>query len=84
MAKNPKWCKPIAAWKRYFSDWIALPEPEQLLQFTIFFDFRAVYGSASLADELRSRVFSALREQPSFYPILAQDSLLFRPPARLF
>ncbi len=84
MARNPRWCKPLPVWKKYFSDWINLPEPQQLLEFTIFFDFRAVHGSVALSQELRRHVFEMLRHQPSFYPHFAQDSLLFKPPTRLF
>ena len=41
MAKNPKWCQPLSAWKNDFSSWIHAAEPEDLLQASIFFDFRA-------------------------------------------
>ncbi len=83
MAQNPRWCQPVAVWKQYFSNWINLPEPRQLLEFTIFFDFRPVYGSVELAQELRRHVFGELRAQPAFYPHFAQNSLLFKPPTRL-
>ena len=84
MARNPRWCKPISVWKQYFSDWINLPEPQPLLEFTIFFDFRPVYGSMDLSQDLRRHVFEALRGHASFCPHFAQNSLLFKPPARLF
>lgn len=84
MARNPRWCKSTSVWKQYFSDWIHLPEPQQLLEFTIFFDFRPVYGSTDLSQDLRRHVSEALRDCPSFYPHFAQNSLLFKPPARLF
>ncbi|MHB1456095.1 MAG: DUF294 nucleotidyltransferase-like domain-containing protein [Armatimonadota bacterium] len=84
MARNPRWCKPINVWKQYFNKWINLPEPQQLLEFTIFFDFRPVYGSIELSNDLRRYVFDTLHTQPSFYPHFAQNSLLFRPPTRLF
>jgi CBS domain-containing protein len=84
MARNPRWCKPIGVWKRYFSEWIVLPEPQQLLEFTIFFDFRSVHGSAELAEELRSHIYKELRAVPSFFPHFAQDALAFKPPTRLF
>ncbi len=83
MARNPKWCKSISVWKQYFSKWINLPEPQQLLEFTIFFDFRPVYGSMELAQDLRRHVFEELRTTPAFYPHFAQNSLLFKPPSRL-
>lgn len=84
MARNPRWCKPLSVWKQYFSDWIGLPEPQQLLDFTIFFDFRPIYGSMQLSHELRQHVSEALRANPAFYPHIAQNSLLFKPPTRLF
>ncbi len=84
MARNPRWCQPLSVWKQYFSDWISLPEPQQLLEFTIFFDFRPIYGAAELAQQLRRHVHQMISAQPSFYPHFAQNSLLFRPPTRLF
>ncbi len=84
MARNPKWRQPLPIWKRYFSGWIDIAEPQELLEFTIFFDFRPVYGDSELCNELRRHVFEALRAKPSFFPHFAQNSLLFKPPLRLF
>jgi PAS domain S-box-containing protein len=84
MAQNPKWCQPLSVWKQYFRDWIQHPEPQQLLEFSIFFDFRAVCGAVELAQELREQVHEAARATPNFLPIFAQNSLQFRPPLRLF
>ncbi|MHB9134130.1 MAG: DUF294 nucleotidyltransferase-like domain-containing protein [Armatimonadota bacterium] len=84
MAQNPRWCQPLSAWQQYFSDWIERAEPQQLLEFTIFFDFSPVYGAPELAQALRHHVFERLRARPAFYPHFAQNSLLFKPPTRLF
>ncbi|MHB0998459.1 MAG: DUF294 nucleotidyltransferase-like domain-containing protein [Armatimonadota bacterium] len=84
MASNPQWCKSLSVWKQYFSEWIYKAEPQQLLDFTVFFDFRPVYGEIELAHELRKHVFTILRENPGFYPHFAQNSLTFKPPVRLF
>ncbi|MHB1461392.1 MAG: DUF294 nucleotidyltransferase-like domain-containing protein [Armatimonadota bacterium] len=84
MARNPRWCQPLSVWKQYFTDWISLPEPQQLLEFTIFFDFRPIYGTTELAQQLRRHVHQMISTQPSFYPHFAQNSLLFKPPTRLF
>ncbi len=83
MARNPKWRQPLSVWKRYFSEWITMPEPQQLLQFSIFFDFRPVYGDDSLASELREHIATVLRQHPAFYPQFAHEALQFRPPARI-
>ncbi len=84
MAQNPKWCKSLSVWKQYFSDWIERAEPQQLLEFAIFFDFRPVSGAMELAHELRRHVYTALRSRALFFPYFAQNSLLFKPPVRLF
>ncbi|MEI6503789.1 MAG: DUF294 nucleotidyltransferase-like domain-containing protein, partial [Armatimonadota bacterium] len=84
MAQNPRWCQPLGVWKQYFSEWIHKAEPQQLLEFSIFFDFRTVQGEAELAQELRAHVHRVLQDSPSFLPHFAQNSLLFKPPLRLF
>ncbi len=84
MAKNPEWCQPVEKWKEYFTSWISLPEPQQLMDFNIFFDFRTVYGNENLAKELRKHIYDAAKDHPPFYAHLASSSLQFKPPARLF
>ena len=56
MAKNHQWCQPLNKWKDYFTDWITTPEPQNLLDATIFFDFRNVYGDEELTDNLRKTI----------------------------
>jgi|GEM_PF-118715 len=82
MASNPRWCQPLTVWQQYFSDWIESAEPKPLLEFSIFFDFRPVYGPAELANQLRRQVSASLQARPAFFPLFAQNSLLFKPPAR--
>ena len=83
MASNPDWCKSLPAWKEHFAAWIAKAEAKDLLDFSICFDFRPVYGSASLAHELRTFIDRILDDRPSFLPLLARNTLLFKPPVRL-
>ena len=52
MASNPDWCQPLSGWMNYFRKWIGTPEPKALMNSTIFFDFRPVYGSTALALEM--------------------------------
>lgn len=82
MARNHRWRQPLSVWRRYFTEWISMPEPQQLLQFSVFFDFRPVYGDESLASSLREHIAAVLRQHPAFYPQFAHDALQFRPPAR--
>jgi CBS domain-containing protein len=83
IASNPRWCKPLHVWKAYFDEWIRNCEPQQVVEFSIFFDFRPVAGDAELAIELRTYVNSLLKETPFFLSQLAQNALLFKTPMRL-
>jgi len=53
MAGNPLWCQPLSKWKEYFTRWIKNPGPDELLEVSIFFDFRFCFGEPSFADEIR-------------------------------
>lgn len=52
MAGNPAWCLSFDEWRERFIDWVRRPEPTALLNASIFFDLRPLYGAAGLADEL--------------------------------
>jgi PAS domain S-box-containing protein len=80
MAKNPKWCASLTDWQRVATEWIRKAEPQQLLEFNIFLDFRAVAGQAELARQLRLHVNMTLQAHPPFLPFLALDLMRFRPP----
>jgi CBS domain-containing protein len=84
MAKNPKWCQPLAQWKNNFSKWIHAAEGEDLLQASIFFDFRAGYGDEALVDSLRGFLFRALDGWPGFMRHLTENAMYFRPPIGFF
>jgi CBS domain-containing protein len=83
MASNPRWRADLGGWQNHFRGWILNAEPQELLEFSIFFDFRAVHGSAELAQRLRAYIHTLLEERPAFFPYLAQNALLFKPPTRL-
>jgi CBS domain-containing protein len=80
MASNPRWCLTVREWQAAFSRWIGVPEPEALLNAAIFFDFRPLYGRASLADRLREWLLAAVQERPLFLSLMAQNALRCSPP----
>jgi CBS domain-containing protein len=80
MASNQRWCLTVGEWRRAFSAWIHTPEPEAILNGTIFFDLRAVYGKTALADRLWEWLLPAIADRPLFLTLLAQNALAFRPP----
>jgi CBS domain-containing protein len=84
MAKNPNWCQPISQWKRYFKEWIHAAEAEDLLQASIFFDFRHGYGDTSLIEALRTYLFASLKGWSGFLRHMTENALHFRPPLGFF
>jgi len=84
MASNPKWCQPLSVWKRYFYSWVNKPEPEEVLNSTIFFDFRPAYGSMYLGHELKDFLGSLVQGKDLFLRYLAQDCFRTKPPLSFF
>ena len=80
MANNPKWCRPLAAWKTYFNDWAGITDPQALLDINVFFDFRCVAGERALETELRAHVRAAVKGRKIFFLNLANNALLFKVP----
>ncbi len=78
-----KWCMTPEEWRAQFDGWIRAPQPEALLNATIFFDFRPVAGEARLAGALRERVLRAARDHEAFRRAMAENALRSRPPLGL-
>ncbi|MBE0674103.1 MAG: cache domain-containing protein [Bacteroidales bacterium] len=81
MASNPRWCRPISAWKEYFREWIVNAEPENLLNFSVFFDLRRAYGDEALFTELEDFIFGSLKERTAFFYFLAQLAVNVKVPS---
>ena len=84
MAMNPKWCQPLSQWKKYFSTWIFTPEPQNLLEINIFFDFRCAYGYSQLTEDLRSFINERVNKNDKFLFNLSQNALLYKAPLNFF
>ena len=84
MASNPKWCQPLSQWKKYFSTWVRELDRINLLNATIFFDFRPIWGTTFLADELREHLHGEIRDWKLFLTWLAESALGPRPPLGFF
>lgn len=84
MAQNPQWCQPLAVWKDAFRSWIRFGSPEDLLNCSIFFDFRCGYGDAALVEQLRTHLQEKLAEWPLFLGYLAMNVQHFKPPLGFF
>ena len=80
MASNPKWCLSLEEWKKTFAEWIDHGSPEDLLNASIFFDFRSLFGNASLATALRDWLGKKISGTPRFLHQMAANALRNRPP----
>jgi PAS domain S-box-containing protein len=80
MAKNPQWCQSISVWEQNFANWIATPESQNLLDATIFFDFRIVYGNETLTDRLKLTIDNLVKEYPMFFYHLAYNTFNTKAP----
>lgn len=80
MATN--WHKPLHDWQHLFTSWVRTPEPKALLDAAIFFDFRPVAGTLSLAP-LEEILVQAGKEK-LFVTHMAETALQLRPPLGFF
>jgi CBS domain-containing protein len=79
MAGNPSWCLSVKEWRRIYTDWMRVPDPKAVLNSTIFFDFRPLYGRQDLVDDLRSWLLPQAADFPRFLRSLAEDALTCEP-----
>ena len=80
MAGNPAWCRSEDEWKTLFFDWIHKPEPTALLNASIFFDLRPLYGDFALVDPLRDMLARWAPASETFLRLLATNALAAEPP----
>ena len=80
MASNPKICLSDTEWLERFSHWIEHGSPEDLLNASIYFDFRVVAGNADLVTPMRDLVTRQAQAIPRFIKLLADNSLRMRVP----
>jgi CBS domain-containing protein len=84
MARNPHWRRPLATWKRRFSNWIEAPVDAALFNALNLFDFRGLHGDLRLAAELKNHLQHALRGQVLFLKAVADLTVDYRPPIGIF
>jgi CBS domain-containing protein len=79
MASNPQWCCSLEEWQDLFSGWIHRGDGQTLLNASIFFDFRPLYGEAELARELRDWLNGHVRANWQFLRKMVQNALANSP-----
>jgi CBS domain-containing protein len=84
MAGNPKWLMSLDEWKQTFASWIHRAAAPELLNATIFFDFRPVYGAVRLTQELREHLNVKIKENRLFLRRMVENALGNEPPLGVF
>ena len=84
MAQNPKWQLTLQQWLQAFSKWIKTPDPSALLNATIFFDMRPVFGDLSLFKQLQTTVLKNTKNNDIFIAALSQNALQSTAPLGFF
>jgi signal-transduction protein with cAMP-binding, CBS, and nucleotidyltransferase domain/PAS domain-containing protein len=79
MAGNPEWCNPLSEWQGYFTRWTDEPEMQNVLDSSIFFDLRLIYGSASLVTQLKQHIEQVLVDNPVFFRQLGKTVIQQKP-----
>ncbi len=84
MATNPKWRQPQRMWAKYFSRWIATPDPKALLNSSVFFDLTTVCGDSSLLEKVRADMLQQTKAQTLFIAHLSRNAMQHKPPLGFF
>ena len=84
MATNPEHRKTQSQWEECFADWIDNPNPQALLNCSIFFDLAGVYGRIKWAEQLNGFIVRRARKNNRFLACLAHNALNRKPPLGFF
>ncbi|WP_076408837.1 DUF294 nucleotidyltransferase-like domain-containing protein [Shewanella sp. UCD-KL12] len=84
MATNPEYRKTQSQWEACFADWIDHPNPQALLNCSIFFDLYGVYGRPKWAEQLNAFVLRKAKKNNRFLACLARNALNRTPPLGFF
>ena len=79
-----KWRLSLRDWLKTFDGWMQEPEPESVMNSSIFFDMRGVAGNMALATQLQEKVLKQARDSRIFLRFLAAESIVHTPPLGLF
>ena len=84
MAKNDFWRRSLSAWHQALSSWLKKPTPENILNGSMFFDVRTLYGDKDLERQLKDEITEFFQHDQMFLTRLAGNLLRFKPPLGLF
>ena len=77
-------CATAATWQERFAQWIRDPILSQMYSARLLFDLRPAVGNADSWQHLERSVREAIRSEPAFQKVLANDCLSALPPLTFF
>ena len=84
MAKEKKWRHSLSQWSDMIDVWLRNLDAQEVRDFTIFIDFRPVYGDFDLAFKLRRKLTHSMQHAARLQPMLIHDTLQIRVPLQAF
>ncbi|MGP1354457.1 MAG: putative nucleotidyltransferase substrate binding domain-containing protein [Parasphingopyxis sp.] len=84
MATNTRYRKGAADWMADYDRWISTPDPDAILNATIFFDLRGIAGETDLVDALRDDIYAKARDNGIFLSFVARAAAKNRVPLGFF
>ena len=84
MACNTQWRGSYARWKQYYAKWIGEPDPQALLNISVFLDLRCEYGDEFLITKLKQDLLQYAAANTRFLALLCSAAVAVSPPLGLF
>ncbi|WP_245823476.1 DUF294 nucleotidyltransferase-like domain-containing protein [Metabacillus halosaccharovorans] len=84
MAKEDKWRRSVSQWKKDIQTWKDELDAQEIQNFTMFYDFRPIYGDFSLAGEVRTFLNEKAQHSKTLQQLLMKDALRFKISAHPF
>lgn len=80
MAKEKLWRRSLDSWTLEVQRWVKETDAEEIRNFTIFSDYRPIYGDYSLATKLREATSETIQKGKILHLLLMKDTIRFRVP----
>lgn len=84
MASNASWRLTQTGWEQAFANWIEASSPSSLLNASIFFDIRCVYGDDTAVATLIERMQTRVAKSSLFLATLTRTATASKPPIGFF
>ena len=84
MARNDAWRRSLGGWTKVLERWLSSSTPVHVLNGSMFFDLRTLYGDPYLERSLKEQILQRLQRDAVFLLRMAENVLRFRPPLGWF